>query len=119
MTNATDLALHELDTFIGAWIGPAAQRYLFDPRERAVSRVQDAITAIAAGENRPPPAGYLVCRRDHVTREHPNYRDHKSGFVYVPISAVFENPVRADYTLESCAERQGHHVICEIQEWQR
>lgn len=22
-------------------------------------------------------------------------------------------------TQESCAERQGHHVICEIQEWQR
>lgn len=39
MTNATDLALHELDTFIGAWIGPAAQpmrRGEWTPRRRVM-----------------------------------------------------------------------------------
>lgn len=115
MTNATDQALHELDTFIGAWIGPAAQRYLFNPSERAVARVTDAIRAIAAGENRPPPIGYVVCRRDNVTRDHPNYREHKSGFVYTPITAVFENLARAQYVQENHPD----HVICEMQEWKR
>lgn len=114
MTNATDLAIRTFNEFVGAWIGPAAQRYLFDPRERATGRVTDAIQAIAAGENRPPPCGYVVCRRDTVERTD---RDHRNGFIYSPLSAIFERLDQAQNVMEGCGKREGHYVICEIQEW--
>lgn len=74
----------------------------------------DAIQAIAAGENRPPPCGYVVCRRDTVERTD---RDHRNGFIYSPLSAIFERLDQAQNVMEGCGKREGHYVIFEIQEW--
>lgn len=114
-TTATDRALGALNDFITEWIPPAAQQFVCGHQANGSSeRLRRAI--IAAGTAvQAQPSGFLVCRREVVTSFD---RDHRNGLIYTPVSAVFEQLDCAQNAHEYAVGKQsGHHVICELNEW--
>lgn len=94
-----------------AWVGPAAQRYVFASGNTHADRVREAIKAAAQTDDSRR-IGWGVFRKALDTTYD---RDRPSGFVYTLVSAVFEFvPTNA---LEYCRQKKdGEFIICEITE---
>ena len=114
MTNAVEHALRAFDEFVGAWVGPAAQRYVFVSGDTNADRVRQAIQAAAQTDDSRR-IGWGVFQRALDTTYD---RDRPSGFVYTLVSAVFE--FVPTNVLEYCQQKKdGEFIICEITEMSR
>lgn len=113
MTDAVEQALRAFDEFVGAWVGPAAQRYVFASGNTHADRVRQTIQAAAATDHSRR-VGWAVFERAHDT----DYdRERPSGYVHTIASAVFEDVGQAQNALGYIeTKHDGEFVICEIGE---
>jgi hypothetical protein len=113
MSDAVESALRAFDEFVGAWVGPAAQRYVFAAGNTHADRVREAIQAAAATDTSRR-VGWAVFKREHDT----DYdRERPSGYVHTVVSAVFESLAQAQNAHEYCTgKHDGDYIICELQE---
>ena len=117
----TEWALELFRGFVKAWTPPSVLNMIMDERgvegwidSRPGEQVIAAIRAIAPEPDDSRRVGYAVFRKDFDTEYQ---RERPSGFIYTIVGDVFENLAQAQNVLEYCkTEREGEHVICEIQQ---
>ena len=105
MTDSVGQALHAFDEFVGAWVGPAAQRYVFAPGNTHADRVREAIKTAAATDHSRR-VGWAVFKREHDAEYD---RERPSGYVHTMVSAVFENLAQAQNATLSAKRRNDEH----------
>lgn len=110
MTNPINQALAAFDEFIAAWLGPAAQRYVFASGNTHADRVREAIRKVAKADEDDRRIGYGVfSKTPNIKRE--------SVYDYELISAVFDDLAQAQNAHEYASKnRGGEFVICTIQQ---
>jgi hypothetical protein len=110
MTNPINRALTAFDELIAAWLGPAAQRFVFTSGNTHAERVREAIRTVAKADEDDRRIGYGVfSKAPNIKRE--------AAYDYDLISAVLDDLAQAQNAHEyATKQRVGEFVICEIQE---
>lgn len=103
-------AVEQLWGLVGDWTPPAARPFL---EERVEGVARQILAAAPAGD--PRLVGCAVFKRTPVFGD----RLYRNGFLYEPVSAVFEDLGPAETALAFAREkRDGDHVICWLTEHQ-
>lgn len=102
--------VEQLWGFVGEWIPPAARALIED----RIEQLAQQILAVAPKSD-PNRVGCAVFKRTPVFGD----RLYRNGFLYEPVSAVFEELGAAETALDFARTKlDGHHVICWLTEHQ-